>query len=154
VEVLKIFLTTRLSVKALATVLGVGLCLTLIVAALVFGGVFASNDAPPQDDPVLVGAGDIADFTNADEVTAALIRDYSGTVFTLGDNAYGTAKEEPFDLYYEPTWGTEKSRTMPIPGNRMSTRTEPSTSTTLGRWPQRTMVAPIPTSAAIGISSP
>ena len=116
-EVLKIFLTTRLSVKALATVLGVGLCLALVMAALVFSGVFTSKDAPPQDDPVLVGAGDIADFTNADEVTAALIRDYSGTVFTLGDNAYGTAKEEPFDLYYQPTWGTEKSRTMSIPGN-------------------------------------
>jgi len=58
VEVLKIHLTTRLSVKALATILGAGLCLALIVAALVFGGVFASKDAP-QDDPVLVGAGGI-----------------------------------------------------------------------------------------------
>jgi acid phosphatase type 7 len=117
VEVLKILLTTRFSVKALATILGVGLCLALIVTALVFGGVFPSKDAPPQDDPVLVGAGDIADFTDSDEATAALIRDYSGTVFTLGDNAYGTASEAPFDLYYESTWGTEKSRTKPTPGN-------------------------------------
>ena len=103
-EVLKIHLTTRLSVKALATILDAGLCLALIVAALAFSGVFASKDAPPQDDPVLVGAGDIADHhTNTDDATAALIRDYSGTVFTLGDNAYGIASEAPFDLYYEPT---------------------------------------------------
>jgi len=35
----------------------------------------------------------------------------------LGDNAYGTASEAPFGLYYEPTWGTEKTRTNPTPGN-------------------------------------
>jgi hypothetical protein len=46
VEVLKIFLTTTFSVKVLATVLGVGLCLTLVVAAVVVSGVFASKDAP------------------------------------------------------------------------------------------------------------
>ena len=35
----------------------------------------------------------------------------------MGDNAYGTASEAPFGLYYEPTWGTEKTRTNPTPGN-------------------------------------
>jgi len=44
VEVLKILLTTRLSVKTMVTILGVGLCLALIVAALVYGGVVASNE--------------------------------------------------------------------------------------------------------------
>lgn len=95
----------------------IALCVALVVAALFFSGVFAIQDAPPQDDPVLVGAGDIVDHTNSDDATADLIRDTSGTVFTVGDNAYGTASEVPFDLYYEPTWGTEKTRTKPTPGN-------------------------------------
>jgi hypothetical protein len=68
--------------------------------------------------PVLVGAGDIADCdSQGDEITAGLIENIPGTVFTVGDNAYlnGTAKE--FADCYDPTWGRFKDRTMPAPGN-------------------------------------
>ena len=47
-------------------------------------------------DPVLVGAGDIADCGSSDdETTAALLDGIAGTVFTAGDNVYdnGTATE-------------------------------------------------------------
>ena len=67
---------------------------------------------------VLVGAGDIADCSSSgDAATAALVRSISGTVFTLGDNAYedGTAKQ--FSNCYGPTWGQFKGRTRPAVGN-------------------------------------
>jgi acid phosphatase type 7 len=73
---------------------------------------------PAPDDPVLVGAGDIADCDSpGDEKTAALIEQIPGTVFTAGDNVYlnGTAKE--FARCYGPSWGRFKDRTMPAPGN-------------------------------------
>jgi hypothetical protein len=99
------------------------------------------------------------DSSDNDEATAALIRDTSGTVFTTGDNAYGTASEAPFDLYYEFTWGTEKTRTKPTPAitsirTRQRSEAGPSTSTTSGRWLRRTTAASTPTSSAIGTSSP
>jgi hypothetical protein len=66
----------------------------------------------------LVGAGDVSKgSTNDDEATAKLIRGIPGTVFTLGDNAYDTGSLEEYNAYYEPTWGTEKARTKPSPGN-------------------------------------
>ena len=72
---------------------------------------------------VLVGAGDIAECTNGvdvvdgDDSTAALLDTIPGTVFTLGDNAYedGTATE--FANCYNPSWGRQKARTRPAPGN-------------------------------------
>jgi hypothetical protein len=68
----------------------------------------------------LVGAGDIASCgSDGDAITATLLEQIPGTVFTLGDDAYdnGTARE--FRDCYGPTWGREsiKSRTMPVPGN-------------------------------------
>ena len=58
-------------------------------------------------DPVLVGAGDIADCNSTgDEATGALISGIAGGVYTTGDNVYvnGTAAE--FANCYEPTlWG-------------------------------------------------
>jgi PKD repeat protein len=69
-------------------------------------------------DPVLVGAGDIADcgLTN-DEATAALVANIPGTVFTAGDNAYDNGTAAEFADCYNPTWGRFKSRTRPAPGN-------------------------------------
>ncbi len=69
-------------------------------------------------DPVVVGAGDIGDCnTTTDTATAKLIANISGTVITLGDNAYerGTASE--FRNCYHPTWGRFKARTRPSTGN-------------------------------------
>jgi hypothetical protein len=71
-----------------------------------------------QNDPVLVGAGDIASgYNQNDEATAKLLDGISGTVFTVGDNAYDSGTAAEFANYYEPTWGRHKARTKPTPGN-------------------------------------
>ena len=71
-----------------------------------------------EGDPVLVGAGDIASGENdAVEDTAELVRDTPGTVFAVGDVVYESGSAEDFGRYYDPTWGTEKARTKPSPGN-------------------------------------
>jgi hypothetical protein len=71
------------------------------------------------EDPVLVGAGDIADckVLSPAAKTAVLLDHIEGTVFTLGDDAYenGTARE--FADCYGPTWGRHKARTRPAVGN-------------------------------------
>ena len=72
----------------------------------------------PDNDPVLVGAGDIARCSsNGDEATADLLDSIPGTVFTTGDNVYedGTASE--FANCYDPSWGRHKARTYPSVGN-------------------------------------
>ncbi|HYU90690.1 MAG TPA: PKD domain-containing protein [Gemmatimonadales bacterium] len=86
-----------------------------------FGNSGADSIAVQASSPgaaVLVGAGDIATATtNGDSLTANLLDGITGTVFTLGDNAYemGTAAE--YTSYYAPTWGRHKPRTRPVPGN-------------------------------------
>lgn len=70
------------------------------------------------EDPVLVGAGDIAACdSDGDEKTAVLLDGIPGTVFTLGDNAYPNGSREQFAKCYEPTWGRHRARTRPVPGN-------------------------------------
>jgi hypothetical protein len=71
---------------------------------------------PPQDDPVLVGAGDISKCAN-DEATAKLLDAIPGTIFTVGDNAYDGGSAAQFENCYDPTWGRHKGRTMPAVGN-------------------------------------
>ena len=69
-------------------------------------------------DPVLVGAGDIADCSRTqDEATATLLDGISGTVFTAGDNVYENGTASEFTNCYGPTWGRHKSRTRPGVGN-------------------------------------
>jgi len=73
---------------------------------------------PFASDPVLVGAGDIADCATAtDTATAALLDQIDGTVFAAGDNAYLAGSATEFANCYEPTWGRHKRRTRPVPGN-------------------------------------
>jgi hypothetical protein len=73
---------------------------------------------PSETDPVLVGAGDIANCsTTTDEATAKLLDGIPGTVFTAGDNAYDSGTLTEFKNCYEPTWGRHKARTKPTPGN-------------------------------------
>jgi hypothetical protein len=69
-------------------------------------------------DPVLTGAGDIAecDLPGAED-TAALLDHIDGTVFTAGDNAYGSGTARQFRDCYDPTWGRHRDRTRPAPGN-------------------------------------
>ena len=70
------------------------------------------------DTAVLIGAGDIASCrSSGDAATAALIQSIGGTVFTLGDNAYGDGTARQFAKCYGPTWGKVKSRTRPAIGN-------------------------------------
>jgi hypothetical protein len=72
----------------------------------------------PTGSVVLVGAGDIAYCSgNNDEATAGLLDTISGTVFTLGDNAYESGTYTEYTDCYHPTWGRHKARTKPSPGN-------------------------------------
>ena len=72
----------------------------------------------PSGDPVLVGAGDIADCALADDdATAALVDSIAGTVFTAGDNAYPDGSAAQFRDCYGPTWGRFLTRTRSAPGN-------------------------------------
>lgn len=74
--------------------------------------------ASPSGDPVLVGAGDIADCGLPDDsATAALIKGIPGTVFTAGDDAYPDGTAAQFTDCYGPTWGRFLDRTRPAAGN-------------------------------------
>lgn len=77
------------------------------------------SSAHAADDPVLVGAGDIAscDALAGAEATAKLIDKIPGTVFAVGDLAYPDGSDEQFANCYGPTWGRFKERTRPAPGN-------------------------------------
>ena len=72
----------------------------------------------PNNTAILAGAGDIADCNSqGDELTAALLDDIGGTVFTAGDNAYEAGTPLEYALCYHPSWGRHKSRTRPALGN-------------------------------------
>lgn len=90
------------------------------LAALVFAAAVFVVAAPAlAQDPVLVGAGDIADCGELSGAakTAVLLDRIEGTVFTLGDNAYDSGTPRQFADCYAPTWGRHRARTRPIPGN-------------------------------------
>lgn len=70
------------------------------------------------EDAIFVGAGDIsACDTNNDELTAQLLDNIPGTVYTTGDNVYDAGTFAQYTNCYDPTWGRHKARTKPIPGN-------------------------------------
>lgn len=74
--------------------------------------------AQTTNDPVLVGAGDVASCQSpGDGATAKLLDKIRGTVITLGDNAYDTGSRAQFTYCYGRTWGSHKTRTRPTPGN-------------------------------------
>ena len=78
----------------------------------------SATPAAAPADPVLVGAGDIADCTRTeDSGTANLIAGIPGHVFTIGDNAYQNGTASEFANCYDPTWGAFKDRTRPALGN-------------------------------------
>jgi hypothetical protein len=83
-------------------------------------GKFGSGDWADASSTtaVMVGAGDISSCSNSnDDATAKLLDSISGTVFTLGDNAYDSGTSTQYNNCYNPTWGRAKSRTKPVPGN-------------------------------------
>jgi hypothetical protein len=75
-------------------------------------------EKPPVTDPVLIGAGDIADCSDISgaEATAKLLEANPGTVMAVGDLAYPDGTKENFACY-DKTWGRVKSRTRPAVGN-------------------------------------
>ena len=85
--------------------------------------------AEPDPDPVMVGAGDIADCGEAitddtatgDLVDAQVAAKPDTYVYTLGDNAYESGKLSEFNDCYDPTWGASGGdflgRTHPAIGN-------------------------------------
>jgi hypothetical protein len=79
----------------------------------------AASSAQPGGDPILVGAGDIADCADLSgaKATGKLIDAIPSTVFTAGDNAYEEGTAQQFRECYGATWGRFKDRTRPSPGN-------------------------------------
>src|SRR4029079_9702852 len=75
-------------------------------------------DTAPGADPVLVGAGDIADCSRSqDEATGLVMEGVAGAAFTAGDNVYQDGLATEFANCYDPAWGGVKARTHPAPGN-------------------------------------
>ena len=110
------------TVSASGLVTGVAAGTAIIRASA--GGVTGSStitvtaSPPPSDDPVLVGAGDIASCSSSgDEATAALLDAIPGTVYLLGDNVYDSGTSTEYTNCYAPSWGRHKARTKPTPGN-------------------------------------
>lgn len=72
---------------------------------------------------LFIGAGDIASCgETGDEETAAMLDRVVAlspltTIFTTGDNVYGSGTEEEFQHCYAPSWGRHKLRTFPTIGN-------------------------------------
>ncbi len=96
------------------------LALCLIIASGVkrFLGAAVEAEAAESNGAVLVGAGDIADCTDLSgaEATAKVLARTPGTVMAIGDLAYPDGSAANFTCY-DKTWGKEKSRTRPAPGN-------------------------------------
>lgn len=96
----------------------VGAVIVVVLLGFTLFLVRSPGEGDPAGDPVMVGAGDIADFDSpATKDTAKLLDDIDGTVFTVGDNVQGRGSAEEFADYYDPTWGQHKDRTRPAPGN-------------------------------------
>ena len=77
------------------------------------------NQPPPVTSQIFVGAGDIAmcDALEPARQTGQLLATIGGDVFTLGDNAYFSGSTREYRDCYDPTWGRERFRTHPVPGN-------------------------------------
>ena len=82
--------------------------------------VAAAIETPTVDTPVtIMGAGDIGGSNLADSgSTGDLIRAANpSAVFTLGDNAYSNGTAADYAARYEPSWGSFRDKTHPVPGN-------------------------------------
>jgi hypothetical protein len=80
--------------------------------------VSSASGVAKNETVVLVGAGDIADCRDLSgaEATAKLLDQIPGTVMAVGDLAYPDGTKENFQCY-DQTWGRQKARTRPAPGN-------------------------------------
>jgi 3',5'-cyclic AMP phosphodiesterase CpdA len=76
------------------------------------------SPAPAVSPVTIMGAGDIARHPEAATATAELIRAGNpDAVFTTGDNAYPDGSPSDYAEIYEPTWGSFREQTHPVPGN-------------------------------------
>ena len=92
--------------------------LAVFLSSLSYQASLPETAQAQSSDPVFVGAGDITNCNrNQDEETAKLLDNISGTVFTVGDNAYPDGTASQFSSCYGPTWGRHKNRTRPAAGN-------------------------------------
>jgi acid phosphatase type 7 len=85
-------------------------------------GSTATATEPTASEPggpvTIMGAGDIAGDRDAATATAQLIEAADpDAVFTTGDNAYPDGSPSDYAKRYDPTWGSLKERTYPVPGN-------------------------------------
>ncbi len=87
-------------------------------AALLIAWTSAPPLKPYADGVVLVGAGDIASCgSEGDDLTANLLDNIEGIVFTAGDTVQDDGTAEVWERCYDPTWGRHKARTRPALGN-------------------------------------
>jgi acid phosphatase type 7 len=93
--------------------------LSALATAIFFAGTPQGTPRAKAAAVSILAAGDIASGANQnDEATAKVLRAHAGMpILTLGDNAYEGGTSGEYSNYYAPTWGTEKTRTHPTPGN-------------------------------------
>jgi hypothetical protein len=107
-----------MSARAYRLALAAVLLAVLFLGAPVSNGQVAGSRAVAAADPVIVAAGDICGSPTDCAPTAALIDQIAPTrVLPLGDNAYVDGTLDEYNAYYDPNWGSQKSKTSPVPGN-------------------------------------
>jgi hypothetical protein len=89
-----------------------GLLVVALLVALI-GRVEPVPATAAAADPVILGAGDIANCEESAgaQATAAILDRTPGIVFTLGDNVYVDGTPAEFARCYAPDWGRHKART-------------------------------------------
>ena len=94
---------------------------SLQAAAALAGLLMAAGPSSPAAQPaptIVLAAGDIAVCGRPGAMrTAALLDRLAGTIFPVGDLAYGEGTKAQFERCYGSTWGRHKARTRPVPGN-------------------------------------
>ena len=72
----------------------------------------------PPGSVTFVGAGDISLCSHHNDTsTAKLLDTIPGTVFVTGDNVGPPGDSTTYANCYSPTWGRQKARTYPVPGD-------------------------------------
>jgi hypothetical protein len=102
--------------RKLGSIVAVG---ALVLASAV---VAVARTGSAAEDPVVTIAGDIAEAGNNTMANAMstgdLVRSIDPTfALTAGDNAYPDGSDNDYASKYDPTWGSFKAITRPVPGN-------------------------------------
>jgi hypothetical protein len=88
------------------------------------GTVSAAHATDPLGDPVVAAAGDIAcappgtpTAKGCQQAATAKLLSTADVVLPLGDDQYNSGTLAEYQGSYDPTWGTYKAVTDPVPGN-------------------------------------